>query len=108
LNEHRGIFKGGNRRPPRLCKQAQLNADQIMTWGNAYRRRRGVFPNRSEGPITGTNGLKWSTVDSALKRGSRGLPGGSSLAMLFGDRRKKGRTGRHKTAKLRRGSGRGG
>lgn len=88
LNEHRGIFRGQTRRLPRIRESKRLQLAQILTWGKAYYRRKGAFLNRNSGPIAGSVGLKWSTVDSALKHGSRGLAGGSSLARLFGDRRK--------------------
>jgi hypothetical protein len=87
LNEHRGIFGGRTRRLPRVRRKARLQLDQIRAWGKAYRRRHGVLPNRNSGPIADSGGLKWSTLDSALKAGNRGLPAGSSLAKLFGDRR---------------------
>lgn len=88
LNKHRGIFDGRSRRLPRVPESKRLRLEQIAQWGRAYFRRHGVFHNRDSGPIAGSGGLNWSTVDSALKRGSRGLASGSSLAKLFGDRRR--------------------
>jgi hypothetical protein len=74
---------------PRPDTAKRLQVAQIVAWGKAYYRRHGIHPNRDSGPIDGAPGLKWSTVDSALKSGSRGLKGGSSLARLFGDRRRR-------------------
>jgi len=73
---------------PRIPESKQLRLEKIVAWGRAYFKLSGVFPNRDSGPIVGSGGLKWSTVDSALKHGSRGLRAGSSLAKLFGDRRR--------------------
>jgi hypothetical protein len=87
LNERRGIFGGRTRRLPRVPRTPPLQLDQIREWGAAYRKRHGIFPNRSSGAVANSGGLKWSTIDSALKHGSRGLAAGSSLAKLFGDRR---------------------
>ncbi len=94
LNEHRGIFAGRSRRLKRTAESQRLRLEQIAAWGQAYLKRHGIFPNRHSGPIAGSLGLKWSAVDSALKSGCRGLPGGSSLASLFGDRRKRTRRAR--------------
>jgi hypothetical protein len=90
LNKHRSIFSGRSRRLPRLREDKRLRLEQIIEWGNACCKRTGTFPRRDSGLIAGSGELKWSTVDSALKRGSRGLPGGSSLAKLFGTRRSQG------------------
>lgn len=87
LEKHRGILGGKTRRPRRIPESKRLRLEQIAAWGKAYRRRHGIFPNRHSGSIPDVEGLKWSAIDSALKSGSRGLLGGSSLAKLFGDRR---------------------
>ena len=39
------------------------------------------------GPISEAPGETWGAVDAALQKGSRGLPGGSSLALLLADKR---------------------
>jgi hypothetical protein len=87
LDKHRRIYGNRSRRPKRIPESQRLHLEQILAWGQAYFKRHGVFPNRDSGPIAGSGNLKWSTIDSALKSGSRGLEGGSSLARLFGDRR---------------------
>lgn len=88
LNEHRGVFEGRSRRLPRVPESKRLRLEQVIAWGKAHFRRHGFFPNRNSGPIAGSGGLKWSTVDAALKHGSRGLAAGSSLAKLFGSKRR--------------------
>ena len=48
--------------------------------------RTGRWPARWSGPVIGIGGETWYGIDSALKSGRRGLPGGSSLAVLAGHR----------------------
>ncbi len=86
-NTHRGIYGGRSRRSRRIRESKHLSMEQIVAWGKSHFRRHRIYPNRDTGQIAGSGGLKWSTVDSALKSGSRGLPGGCSLARLFGSRR---------------------
>ncbi len=83
LNARRGIYRGKTRRPKRIRESERLRLEEILAWGKAYRSRHGKWPNRNSGAIPERNGLRWSVVDSALKAGNRGLPGGSSLAMVF-------------------------
>lgn len=60
---------------------------QILKWADAYRSIHGKWPSRSAGPIDGVSGETWHIVEVALSLGSRGLPGGSSLAgLLFRER----------------------
>jgi hypothetical protein len=64
-----------------------LYISQILAWADAYRKRTGSWPNLNSGRITGTLDETWRRVDSALRIGLRGLPGGSSLARLLAERR---------------------
>src|SRR5204863_9467314 len=59
LNQHRGIFGVQKRRPPRLREDKRLDLKQIQTWGQAYFKWHGVFPNRESGRIRGAGDLKW-------------------------------------------------
>jgi hypothetical protein len=83
LNKHRNLFKGKSRRPKTIQESQRLRIAEIVAWGNEHVCRTGRWPNRNSGPVRGVHGLKWSIVDDALKRGNRGLPGGSSLAKLL-------------------------
>jgi hypothetical protein len=76
LAEHRGV-RNRMALPP-------LRVRQIRSWAQAYRRRAGAWPTRWSGPIAEAPAETWMGVDAALKRGHRGLLGGSSLARLFG------------------------
>jgi len=80
LLEYRGV-----RNPRNL---PQLTQKEIIRWAKSHFRPTGNWPNRNAGPVHGVRGLRWSMVDSALKRGNRGLLGGTSLARLFRDRAK--------------------
>jgi hypothetical protein len=60
-----------------------LTAEQILAWADAHHTRTGAWPHRDSGRITGVPTESWSGVNTALCRGTRGLPGGSSLAQLL-------------------------
>lgn len=56
----------------------QLTFDQIYEWMLDHKMSHGVFPNcEMKTKVGDTN---WRAIDSALRLGSRGLPGGSSIA----------------------------
>lgn len=61
---------------PRITKR------QILKWACAYRQRTGRWPTRRSGPIADAPGETWTAVDTALQKGQRGLPGGSSLRQV--------------------------
>jgi hypothetical protein len=60
---------------------------QILGWADAFHERAGRWPRRESGYIPGALGEKWSAVNSALRAGLRGLPGGSSLSRLLAEYR---------------------
>lgn len=62
-----------------------LSIDEILRWARAYHRRTGNWPRYNSGAILEAPGETWNAVDHALLRGSRGLPGGASLARLLQD-----------------------
>ena len=64
----------------------QLSIRLILCWADTYFELHGVWPKRGSGPVDGAEAT-WSGIDSALQRGSRGLPGGSSLVRLLKERR---------------------
>ncbi|MGH7168992.1 MAG: hypothetical protein ACRELG_01775 [Gemmataceae bacterium] len=77
LEERFGVKNIQNRSP--------LLPEQIKAWINAYRTRSGRYPIVRAGEIPGTNGETWHLVDGALRRGQRGLPGGSSLRKFINE-----------------------
>jgi hypothetical protein len=60
---------------------------QILAWADAYHTRHGHWPTAGSGPIEEAPGESWNAVDRALRNGTRGFPGGSSLARLLEKRR---------------------
>jgi hypothetical protein len=64
-----------------------LTEETILAWADRHRRRTGKWPNENSGPIEGAPGEVWKNVTAALMQGLRGLPGGSSLAVLIATRR---------------------
>jgi hypothetical protein len=60
-----------------------LTEAQILAWADAHHARTGRWPTSDSGAITDAPGETWNGVQHALYRGSRGLPGGSSLARFL-------------------------
>jgi hypothetical protein len=79
LEAHRGARNRKNL--PRLTEE------QILQWADAYHARTGRWPTRDSGAIEEAPAETWSRVNAVLDQGSRGLPGGSSLARLFAEER---------------------
>jgi pyrroloquinoline quinone (PQQ) biosynthesis protein C len=93
---HRGLLPGGSTLAGLLAAHRgvrnraalpNLTEAQILAWADAYHARTGRWPTLKSGPIEGTAGESWSTLDNALEKGFRGFPGGSSLARLLAARR---------------------
>lgn len=61
------------RRPP-------LTIELILARADAWHARTGRWPLEGDDP-------EWKSIDSSLRHGWRGLPGGSSLARLLGEQR---------------------
>jgi hypothetical protein len=83
LAERRGVRN--RKRLPRLTRAG------IAAWVEAYFRVTGRWPSRESGPIPGTAGETWGTVDSALRAGSRGLKRRTTLGSLLQRYRRRGR-----------------
>lgn len=65
-----------------------LTIPRILLWADAHHRRTGQWPVVRSGRIRGSFGQTWSSVNLALDRGFRGLPGGDSLARLLARHRR--------------------
>jgi len=70
-----------------VVRYAPFTEEQILAWADAHHRRTGRWPVAESGPVTDAAEETWYKVDSALGGGTRGLPGGSSLAQLLVARR---------------------
>jgi hypothetical protein len=75
LADHRKVRK--KRGAPKLRPR------QIVEWAEAYWRCTGQWPKVTSGPVKEAPGETWRAIDSALRVGFRGLPGGSSLHRLL-------------------------
>ncbi len=64
-----------------------LDVERILRWADAHRTATGRWPDRRSGPVGGADGETWSAIDTALRRGRRGLTGGSSLTGLLAEER---------------------
>lgn len=64
-------------------RRRPLTEEQILRWAGAHHRRTGKWPSRDSALIDGANRDTWCAVIQALKKGRRGLKGGSSLAKLL-------------------------
>ena len=69
------------RRRPR--KRRRLTLGEVVAWGQAHRQRTGRWPNDDSGRIPETERETWRAVHYAVRRGGRGLPGGSSLSRIL-------------------------
>ena len=65
----------------------RLDVEQILAWADAYKEATGEYPHADSGPVCAAPGETWAVIQSALSKGLRGLPGGSSLAQLLAERR---------------------
>jgi hypothetical protein len=79
LIKHRGIRS--HRALPKLTIR------RILAWADAYHEQTGQWPNFRSGPVEGSGGESWLTIERALQHGSRGLPGGWSLARFLNHHR---------------------
>ena len=59
-----------------------LTIKQILAWADMHKSATGDWPNVKSGKVTGTHET-WLGIDSSMRAGRRGLPGGSSLAKLL-------------------------
>ena len=92
LNRGTRGFQGGSSLAQLLARRlgvrnykrlAPLQEQQILIWASAYFKATGRWPRRNSGPIAQSSGETWMAVATALGKGCRGLPGGSSLARLL-------------------------
>ncbi len=75
LEKHRGVR---NR-----MTVPNLSERQILAWADEHFDRTGVWPRYTSGPLHAASGETWGGADTALFRGTRGLPGSDSLARLL-------------------------
>lgn len=64
-----------------------LTLKEILHWADAYRELMGKWPTKASGRIPFAKLENWMSIDHALRRGFRSLPGKSSLAQLLTEHR---------------------
>ncbi|MEE8170709.1 MAG: hypothetical protein V3T70_09185 [Phycisphaerae bacterium] len=74
---------GKGRRSVRNLHSIRLTNREVLAWAEAHHRRTGFWPNATSGRIAGSEGELWGSVHNALKRGMRGLRGGTTLARFL-------------------------
>lgn len=65
--------------PPR----PPLTVEQILAWADAHHQSTGQWPTTASGPVVADPDEKWLNLNTVLRLGLRGLPGGDSLARLL-------------------------
>jgi superfamily II DNA or RNA helicase len=79
LAEKRGVRNMGN--------LPDLSFGLILRWADSHYRRTGKWPIRVSGAVRSVQGETWANINAALIRGTRGLPGKTSLAKLLAEKR---------------------
>lgn len=63
--------------------RAKLTEAKVRRWAMAFYQREGRWPTRSSGVIPEAPCENWNAVNFALRKGHRGLKGGTSLSKLL-------------------------
>ena len=69
--------------PTGRAVRPKLTVEQILVWADAHLASHGRWPFATSDANAGAPGETWKNIDSALRHGTRGLPGGLSLRKLF-------------------------
>jgi hypothetical protein len=75
LAKHRGI--DANRKLP------ELSIAQILAWADAFHQAHGEWPTEASGPVEGALAITWAAIGVCLRKGGRGLEGGTTLRFLL-------------------------
>jgi hypothetical protein len=79
LAEHRGVR---NRK-----SLPTFTVEKILAWADRFHSEHRRWPTNESGLVPDSGGETWLAIDKALRNGTRGLPGGSSLWRLLRDKR---------------------
>jgi hypothetical protein len=60
-----------------------LTVEQILAWADAHRAATGRWPSSQSGRVLDAEGEQWGAIETALRDGYRGLPGGQLLGRLI-------------------------
>jgi len=72
-----------HRAKPNPALRPDLTEEWIVTMAKGYFFSYGKYPNRASGLASARFDMTWGAIDAALRNGSGGLPGGSSLSRLL-------------------------
>ena len=67
----------------------KISIEQILEWADRFHSATGGWPIENSGVACNAPFITWKQVSSSLKSGTRGLPGGSSLAKMLDQHRGK-------------------
>ena len=60
-----------------MPRKPPLSVARILGWADSDRARTGRWPSCTEGQVHGAPGKTWVSLNQALAKGLRGLPGGT-------------------------------
>jgi hypothetical protein len=72
-----------HRRAPNIYTEPPLTEEQILAWAEAHRAATGRWPSGKSGAVLHAEGERWGSIETALRSGYRGLPGGQMLGRLI-------------------------
>jgi hypothetical protein len=75
LAKHRGLDT--------RCKHPEETVAKILSWADAFRQAHGRWPSEASGPVEGAPAITWAALGQRLRKGGRGLPGGTTLRRLL-------------------------
>ncbi len=78
---------GDHRKVRNRSSALPLTAAQILRLADSHHKRTSEWPKESSGKVFDAPDETWNNLSTALRKGLRGLPGGSSLAQLLAEHR---------------------
>jgi hypothetical protein len=72
---------------PRRGVVKRLTINDILKWADQHHEWTGRWPITRDGPVLGVQGETWEGINTALRKGGRGMKGGTSLTRLLARRR---------------------
>lgn len=70
------------RQVPNKANRPALTDQQVLEWADRHKLLTGEWPDQTSGPVDGEN-ENWRGINSALSKGLRGFPGGSSIHQVL-------------------------
>jgi hypothetical protein len=64
-------------------RKPTLTVRRILKWADAHFKKTGAWPNQYSGRLLNEPAENWGALDQALRYGSRGLAGGSTLFQVL-------------------------